>query len=81
MGYRSDSIAVLRDMGPQRTVEKCCGMGEFFAEDAHVSRVCQDHGEGGLSLRGVAVTTETATTAETAKTVKTVKTVSRYCIL
>ena len=25
----------------------------------------QDHGKGGLSLRGVAVTTETATTAET----------------
>ena len=29
----------------------------------------QDHGKGGLSLRGVAVTTETATTAETVKTV------------
>ena len=31
----------------------------------------QDHGKGGLSLRGVAVTTETA---------ETVKTVSWYCI-
>ena len=35
----------------------------------------QDHGKGGLSLRGVAVTTETATTA------KTVTVVSWYCIL
>ena len=34
--------------------------------------------KGGLSLRWVAITTETATTAETAKTVKTVK---WYCIL
>ena len=41
----------------------------------------QDHGKGGLSLRGVAVTTETATTAETAKTVKTVTVVSWHCIL
>ena len=38
----------------------------------------QDHGKGGLSLRGVAVTTETPATAETAKTVKTV---SWHCIL
>ena len=43
--------------------------------------VFQDHGKGGLSLRGVAVTTETATTAETAKTVKTVRAASWYCIL
>ena len=39
------------------------------------------HEKGGLSLRGVAVTTETATTAETAKTVKTVTAASWYCIL
>ena len=34
---------------------------------------CQDDRKGGLSLRGVAVTTETATTAETGKTGKTVR--------
>ena len=38
----------------------------------------QDDEEGGFSLRGVAVTTETATTAETAKTVTVV---SWHCIL
>ena len=37
----------------------------------------QDHGKGGLSLRGVAVMTETAMAAETAKTVKTAKTVMK----
>ena len=42
---------------------------------------CQDDGKGGLSLRGVAITTETATTAETAKTVKTVTVVSWHYIL
>ena len=41
----------------------------------------QDVGKGGLSLRGVAVTTETATTAETTKTVKTVTVASLSCIL
>ena len=41
----------------------------------------QDHGKGGLSLRGVAVTTETAMTAETAKTVKTATVASLCCIL
>ena len=35
----------------------------------------QDHGKGGLRLRGVVVTTGTATTAETAKTV------SWHCVL
>ena len=34
-----------------------------------LTRFYQDDEKGGLSLRGVAVTTETATTAETAKTV------------
>ena len=43
--------------------------------------IIQDNERGGLSLRGVAVTTETATTAETAKTVKTVTVVSGHCIL
>ena len=38
----------------------------------------QENEKGGLSLRGVAVTTETATTAETAKTVKVI---SWQCIL
>ena len=38
----------------------------------------QDDGKGGLSLRGVAVTSGTATTA---KTVKTVTVVSLHCIL
>ena len=41
----------------------------------------QDDGKGGLSLRGVAVTTETATTAITAKTVKTVTIASLSCFL
>ena len=41
----------------------------------------QDHGKGGLSLRGVAVMTETAMTAETAKTVKTATVASLCCIL
>ena len=34
----------------------------------HTIPINQDHGKGGLSLRGVAVTTETAITAETVKT-------------
>ena len=37
--------------------------------------------KGGLSLRGVAVTTETAETTETTKTAKTVTVVSWHCIL
>ena len=41
----------------------------------------QDHGKGGLSLRGVAVMTETAMTGETAKTVKTATAASLCCIL
>ena len=41
----------------------------------------QDDEKGGLSLSGVAVTTETATTTETAETVKTVTDVSWHCIL
>ena len=48
------------------------------ADTNHFPRHYQDHGQGGLSLRGVAVTTETATTAETAKTVTAA---SWYCIL
>ena len=39
----------------------------------------QDHGKGGLSLRGGAVMTETAMTAKTAKTVKTAKAASLCC--
>ena len=35
------------------------------ALDTCISTLHQDHGKGGLSLRGVAVMTETATTAET----------------
>ena len=41
----------------------------------------RDDGKGGLSLRGVAVMTKTATTAETARTVKTATVTSRHCIL
>ena len=40
----------------------------------------QDHGKGRLSLRGVAVMTETAMTAKTAKTVKTA-TVASLCFV
>ena len=43
--------------------------------------VYQDDGKGGLSLRRVAVTTETAIAAETAEAVKTVKVASWSCIL
>ena len=43
--------------------------------------VYQGHGKGGLSLRGVAVMTETAKTAETATTVKTATVASFCCIL
>ena len=39
----------------------------------------QDHGKGGLSVRGVAVMTETAMTAKTAKTVKTATVASLCC--
>ena len=39
------------------------------ADNPHLG--IQDHGKGGLSLRLVAVMTETTITAETAKTVKT----------
>ena len=47
---------------------------------AHMEQY-QDHGKGGLSLKGVAVMTETAMTAETAKTVKSTTVASLCCIL
>ena len=50
----------------------------IFSGDFNIN---QDDEKGGLSLREVAVTTETATTAATAKTVKTVTAASWYCIL
>ena len=59
------------------------GLTEFFAGTLEtVFRLLfynyQDDEKGGLSLRGVTVTTKTA---KTAKTVKTVTVVSWYCIL
>ena len=41
----------------------------FMSVSVGSSPEIQDHGKGGLSLRGVAVTTETAITAKTVKTV------------
>ena len=62
---------------PQGPSEKCLCVFCFLAFRPNFL----DPGKGGLSLRGVAVTTARAITAQTAKTIKTATVASLCCIL